>query len=224
MAVSLPVQATDPLPPRLEHNAKSIPRRRKASRAQEDAGRNAGAESAGRAKIYPLRINGLFRTFLQVFVFASLSLSFGPTTPSHAASPRFRCAKNRCKYGFPVGRVVPRSLLSRSLRQRFMACVILFLVHPDTGEIVMKRILLATLLALAATSALAAPTLQGSNDFAVSRDRRLVLAQLYCVVGGGLCWNFDTRVARRRPSPANRPLQGRATGRVCPNGWICRYR
>ena len=88
----------------------------------------------------------------------------------------------------------------------------------------MKRILLATSLALAATSALAAPTLQGSNDFAVSRDRRLVLAQLYCVVGGGLCWNFNTWPARRRASPAYRPLQGLAARRACPNGWICRYR
>jgi hypothetical protein len=91
-------------------------------------------------------------------------------------------------------------------------------------EIAMKRILLATMLALAATSALAAPTLQGSTDFAVSRDRRMVLAQFYCVVGGGLCWNFETRLARRLPSPAIRPLQGRAARRVCPNGWICPYR
>jgi hypothetical protein len=88
----------------------------------------------------------------------------------------------------------------------------------------MKRILLATMLALAATSALAAPTLQGSNDFAASRDRRMVLAQLYCVVGGGLCWNLDTSLARRRPSPAYRPLQGRGARRACRDGWICRYR
>ena len=86
----------------------------------------------------------------------------------------------------------------------------------------MKRVLLGALLGLAATSALAAPTLQGSNDFAVSRDRRAVLVQLYCVVGGGLCWNSDTRLARRRPSHAYRPLQGRHARRACPNGWICR--
>ena len=86
----------------------------------------------------------------------------------------------------------------------------------------MKRLLFCTLLALAATSALAAPTLQRSNDFAVSRDGRAVLVQLYCVVGGGLCWIHDTRPARRRLSPANRPLQARSARRVCPQGWICR--
>lgn len=88
----------------------------------------------------------------------------------------------------------------------------------------MKQILLATLLALAATGALAAPTLQGSNTFAVSREGRMILAQFYCVVGGGLCWNFDTWLARRRPSPADRPLQGRSVRRACPNGRLCRYR
>jgi len=88
---------------------------------------------------------------------------------------------------------------------------------------VMKRMLLGTLLALAASSALAAPTLQRSN-FTVSRDWRVVAVQLYCVVGGGLCWNSDTRLALRQPGPANRPRQGRAARRACPNGWICRYR
>ena len=86
----------------------------------------------------------------------------------------------------------------------------------------MKRVLLCTLLALAATGALAAPTVQGSNDFAVRREGRAVLAQLYCVVGGGLCWNYDTRLARRRPSHANRPRQVRPARRACPNGRVCR--
>lgn len=83
----------------------------------------------------------------------------------------------------------------------------------------MNRILLGTLLALAATSAPAAPMLQGSKDSA--RDTPVVLAQLYCVVGGGLCWNYDTGFARRRLSRANRAFHGRAARRACPN---CRYR
>lgn len=83
----------------------------------------------------------------------------------------------------------------------------------------MNRILLGTLLALAATGAPAAPMLQGSKDFA--RDQHVVLAQLYCVVGGGLCWNYDTGLARRRLAPANRALHGRAARRACRN---CRYR
>lgn len=79
-------------------------------------------------------------------------------------------------------------------------------------KIVMTRILLATTLAFAGTGALGAPTLQGVNGYALRGDRRVVLAQLHCVVGGGLCWNYDTRLAHRL-GPAGRAPRGRAVRR-----------